>query len=404
MSDPDLLFVTRDIVPCSTGSGSSVLCRALVDTFEKAGLTTQILVFSTGPAARSGTRDADLSARIRTVDEPAPGMFRRIRRLLFPSDSDYFIDPVLINQELHKYNWRKTRFLCTYSWEPLSAHSALPETVFSIASVVDLIENGRELRRQHGGRHQHKSPVSDLLSRLRWRNQGAACMRLLSGADLVIEHAFQHAEELRGRGIQNVHYLPHPLPCQETLEQSPSDTVRILIPGSFKGIASRIGFEYFFDKLLPALDLLRERIRHPFKFRVVGHGKMPEQFANALGRRSDCEFGGYAEDIVAEYRKTDIILVNVPIPHGFRTRIAEAFSFGLCVVAHEANAAGMPELVDGTNILMAADPGILAEKLVRVINDSELRSKIAARARQDFESTISMDVAAARVRTILDLH
>ncbi|MEZ6035089.1 MAG: glycosyltransferase family 4 protein [Planctomycetaceae bacterium] len=403
MPNPDLLFVTRDIVPCSTGSGSAVLCRALVDMFEKAGLTTEIIVFRTGAAARSGSRDADLDARIRTVDERAPGMFRRLRRLVAPTDSDYFIDPGLIHRELQQYDWKKTRFLCTYSWEPLSAHSAVPETVLSIASVVDLIENGRELRRQHGRRHQRRNLASSVLSRLRWRNQGAACTRLLAGADLVLEHASQHADELRGRGIRNVHYLPHPLPKRERLAQIPSETVRILIPGSFKGIASRIGFEYFFDELLPAFDQRREKLSCPCRFRVVGHGKMPEQFLRKLEQRADCEFGGYVDDIVAEYRNTDIILVNVPIPHGFRTRIAEAFSFGLCVVAHEANAVGMPELVDDTNILMAADPGILAEKLIRAINDSALRSQIAARARLDFETTISMDVAAARMRQLLEL-
>ncbi len=401
---PELLFVTRNIIPGRSGNGSSVLCAALIEMFEKAGLKTQTLVFKTNE--RSLLKPIELTAAesVRIVNEPGMSVFRKIWRYVSPGINNYFIDEASLDRELATYDWDKVRYVCTFSWDSLNVHSRVPGKVTSIASLVDLVEKGRELRRQHGARHEKRPLIATVLSRLRWRHLGDACLFFLRKPAMILEHAAQHAEELRAKGIKQVVYLPHPLPKQYELAFVPSETVRILIPGSFKGIASRIGFEYFFNELLPAFDSLRERIRRPYRFRVVGHGTMPEQFMQKLTQRADCEFGGYAEDIVEEYRNTDVILVNIPIPHGFRTRIAEAFSFGLCVVAHEANAVGMPELIDETNILMAADPKVLAEKLIHAINDPALRSRLAARARTDFESTISMDVAAVRVRKLLGLH
>ena len=93
------------------------------------------------------------------------------------------------------------------------------------------------------------------------------------------------------------------------------------------------------------------------------------------------EVVGFAENIVDEYRRTDVFLVTVPVEQGFRTRIAEAFSYGMCVVAHSANCAGMPEVIDGNNALTAADPDELCARLVSAgVNVTE-RQRLGAAAR-----------------------
>jgi hypothetical protein len=51
-------------------------------------------------------------------------------------------------------------------------------------------------------------------------------------------------------------------------------------------------------------------------------------------------------------------LAPTPINLGTRTRIIEGFSYGVCIVAHEGNALGNPQIIDGENTLLAGDgPG-----------------------------------------------
>jgi glycosyltransferase involved in cell wall biosynthesis len=97
---------------------------------------------------------------------------------------------------------------------------------------------------------------------------------------------------------------------------------------------------------------------------------------------------GYVEDIHEEFRAADILLVPTPIDLGFRVRIAEGFSFGCCVVAHRANALGMPELCDGETTLMDDTGSGLAEAVVRCLRSTALRDQLGAAARATFEQVL----------------
>jgi glycosyltransferase involved in cell wall biosynthesis len=398
----DLLFVTRDVIPHPTGNGNAVLCQALLDTFCKAGLSTETLIFRSHENAQSKIDDKqDATSSVRVVHEPKRNITRRMKGVLL--GNDYFIDTETLRAELKKYDWSTLKFVCTYSWESLNVHSLVPDSVCSISSLVDLMELHRELRKLHGKQHDRLSWKNKMLSALRWRNQVSRFYAQLRNCDVILEHAFQHAEQLKGMGFGNVHYLPHPLPTQPELKRSKSDIVRVLIPGSLKGITSRLGFDFFFNELLIEFDRRRHEIRRPYRFRIVGHGELPGVYQDAIRSRADCDFGGFAKDMLKEYESSDIVLVNVPVPHGFRTRIAEAFSYGLCVIAHQANAEGMPELIDARNSLLSAKPEVLAQKLISAINDGDLRRKIGVAAKEDFESQLSMEIAAQKMRRILDL-
>ena len=137
------------------------------------------------------------------------------------------------------------------------------------------------------------------------------------------------------------------------------------------------------------------------EFRFVGHGVMRADIKQRILLNPSCNLVGFVEDLVDEWKFADIVLVTIPIEHGFRTRIAEAMSYGKCVIAHIANSKGMPELEDGYNCILAKDGVGLAEAIYDLKFRKERRRILEINAINTFNSEISAEVAIVKLDSIL---
>ena len=73
-------------------------------------------------------------------------------------------------------------------------------------------------------------------------------------------------------------------------------------------------------------------------------------------------------------------------------------TFGSCVVAHEANRLGIPELRDGENAILAADgPGARRGDARRARRPRSAARGSGAQARRLYESTFTPSIAGARI-------
>jgi len=72
-------------------------------------------------------------------------------------------------------------------------------------------------------------------------------------------------------------------------------------------------------------------------------------------------------------------------------------SYGSCIVAHEANLVGSPELSPEEDILVAKDGAGLAEAVLRALADPGLRERLGTNGRRTFEKHYAQPVAGARV-------
>ncbi|MBW8060663.1 MAG: glycosyltransferase family 4 protein, partial [Solirubrobacterales bacterium] len=276
--------------------------------------------------------------------------------------------------------------------------------------LVDPIGAVFKLRRKMLRQHSLKGLFFELISLIRGRDMEKYALKYLKEYDLILQHAYHHAEELKNDGFKNVHYLPHPLPVPKLENLAgikkpdifDSGLVTVLIAGSLKGASSRVGFQFFLSEILPGLLNRNSEIIFPYKFRIVGHGKMLPSLKKRVEEVENLKFIGFVKNIEEEYQRADIMLVAIPVKHGFRTRIAEAFSYGMCVVAHGANCEGMPEIKDGYNALAANDPEILTSKLIEAINNPDLRIKLGRNARKTFINNLSIDVATKKLSKLLD--
>jgi len=325
-----------------------------------------------------------------------------LRRAIFPRETDYYhVDEVESSGFARFVAKSKFSAVVSYNWCGLGVIAGLDHPA-RFASLVDPLEDSMAMVRAESGFALNRKQLKKWLAYHALRAKPVAANRYLSKMSCIIEHAHQHAEEYRQRGFENVCYLPHPLPCREPLQAMPDNgKVNVLILGSLKGLASRRGYAFFLDEILPRLESRLDEMEIPPEFRIVGHGQMPDELRDRLEANALCNFIGFVDEVEPEFARADIMLVNVPVAHGFRTRIAEAFSYGKCVMAHAANAVGMPEIQDEVNALTATDPDEYVDKLVRAICEPELRARLGECARKHFESHISKDAAVAKLRGLL---
>lgn len=94
-----------------------------------------------------------------------------------------------------------------------------------------------------------------------------------------------------------------------------------------------------------------------------------------------------------EFLAADLMIVPTNIPLGIRVRVVTAWSFACPIVAHRANAAGIPEMQDGENALLADTDAELADAVSRALGDEALRRKLSIGGRQTFEKWFSEAVA-----------
>jgi glycosyltransferase involved in cell wall biosynthesis len=146
------------------------------------------------------------------------------------------------------------------------------------------------------------------------------------------------------------------------------------------------------DVLLAALACLRER-SVPFRACLIGEGPLLEQnrqFASRFPLGRSTTIAGFVADAWDVLRRADVYVLPSRSEQSGSMALLEALQAGVAPVASSCD--GIPEdVTDGDNALLftPGDPAALADALSRVLGDTPLRRRLAARARATFEARFS---------------
>ncbi|WP_133910585.1 glycosyltransferase family 4 protein [Streptomyces sp. NBC_00582] len=136
----------------------------------------------------------------------------------------------------------------------------------------------------------------------------------------------------------------------------------------------RLGVQKNVARLLDAMALVRQDVR----LRIVGDGELRDRLmAQAAGLGLDnVEFSGglLGEDLVKAYADADAFVLPSD-KEGMPLVVLEAMAAGLPVVATDVP--GTRELVRGTGLLAAPEPGALADALDTLAADPAYRAALA---------------------------
>ncbi len=411
------LLVSSPHLPNPTGNGNCVLLNGLVSCMLQLDIAVTVLPYRL-QYTRSGEAEKhlnELSARPGvTILEipnlvtppPAGNYFSKLKDIVLKKAN---INPLSASglAAIQDYIEREEiAFVIGYDWYSLDILSQI-KSVPTIISLVDLMEDIYEIRLKNmrfwdittvGLRKKYNLRL--VKEQVNYYGAG------LKKINAIIEHADLHVRHLEQKGYKNIRYIPHPL-TQKTITygkpHNKSDKeVVVLIIGSLKGETSKLGFLYFINDLYPLLKAREAEWTAPVRFRIVGHGEIDSTIKAQLLAIPEVDFGGFAENVEDEYAKADIVLVTIPINLGFRTRIAESFSYGLCTVAHAANAQGMPEIQNNQNAISEDEPKRLADGLLRVIAQPDLRYTLGQGGLKTFIEQISIEAAVPKIAERID--
>jgi hypothetical protein len=255
-----------------------------------------------------------------------------------------------------------------------------------------------------------RRPVMTLVSGLRVlmaaRVIRRSNLRMLSDYGRVGVLGAQDAVWLRQQGVTRAVYLPAAVEdtgrdvwLARVAGRAPRQPGKIIMVGHVKALPTLAGLYFFAREVLPRLEARLGA--DGFQVHIIGRYDVPPDLALLLARPS-VRTRGFVEDIDTEFASADVLLVPTPIDFSIRVRICVAFSFGCCVVAHAANAPGMPELLHEHNVLMAGDGEGMAGEIARAVIDDALRERLQRNARRTYEEHYSVE--AARLRAVGELE
>ncbi len=212
-------------------------------------------------------------------------------------------------------------------------------------------------------------------------------------ADLLINHAANHADWLREHTGRRTLYVPNPVGGRSVIGDpifrwAPVSPPRFLLVGNFNGIATLSGFYFFVQKVMPYLCEVLDAGK--LEIHILGKGGIEPRIKKVLDRKG-IFWPGFIEDPLPEYEKACAMVVPTPIKLGFRTRILDAFRYGLPVIAHSANALGFPEMKHRINCLMTDNGQEMAIQMIELAENEKLRNEIYKNSLNEFNSNVSAD-------------
>lgn len=165
-----------------------------------------------------------------------------------------------------------------------------------------------------------------------------------------------------------------------TVEPNPN---RLIFTGNMTYFPNADAARFLVREILP---IVRRRISGVQLFLV---GQNPPPSVRALAG-DDVFVTGFVEDIRAEYARSAVAVAPVRFGAGTLYKLLEPLALGVPVVTTTTGIGGL-DLTAGTDLLVADDAPGLAEHIVRLLGDPELRRTQAQRA-------------ASRVRSLHDWH
>jgi polysaccharide biosynthesis protein PslH len=173
--------------------------------------------------------------------------------------------------------------------------------------------------------------------------------------------------------------------------------------GSLRWKPNVVGLDWFCEKVWP---LVRKRVPDA-TFEIAGVGLKPDASGRLpvpeAWRVPGVETVGFLEDLEPLYARSIGMLAPIAGGSGVRLKLLEGFRAGLPVVTTPDGAFGLP-LEDGKEALIAADPEAFADRVARLVADSELRARLVTGAYDFLDANHSLPVAQRVMRSALGLR
>lgn len=216
------------------------------------------------------------------------------------------------------------------------------------------------------------------------------CTRLSRGVIAVSEHTAKHLREVEGAPREKVYAVLNGIDFDRVSLSGRDDRERIrrefsIDDGFLLLVMARLHPEKGHHFLFEALCEVRKKADRRIRLLVAGVGPFEAAYKAEvlkLGLEDIVSFLGFRKDPAALIAAADLVILP-SVAEAFGLVLTEALYIGTPVVA--TNVGGIPEIVDDRidgALVPPADSGVLAERIIELLNDEEQRSEMAGRGRE----------------------
>jgi len=215
-------------------------------------------------------------------------------------------------------------------------------------------------------------------------------IKMMNHCEVVANNSILDAAFYKANGHRQSIYLQNMWPEMERGSAvgclTKNGSVKIIgNVGNLAATGNTFGLDYLGRRLFP---LLESRFGQcPFEIHLLGKGPARERVSRYLTDQRII-FRGWVDNIDSEIRTSDAFLVLTNANKDFlvgNTRILLAWALGACVVLHANSALAMPEIKHEYNVLTGDTPGDIADWMVRVSKDRDLRERIGRGGYETFQ-------------------
>lgn len=193
-------------------------------------------------------------------------------------------------------------------------------------------------------------------------------------------------------GTRNVHVIQTGVDLEYFEYNIPSESNNIVFTGSMDWMANIDGIEFFLEEIWP---LVKER-EPEAKMTVVGRNPPSHLVERA---RTGWKFTNFVDDVRPYMKEAGIYVIPLRVGGGTRLKVFEAMASGCPVVSTTIGVEGLP-LIEGEHYLRADAPEKIAESIVKLMKNKELRYELSRKARQHVEDNFSFKRASAQFEKI----
>lgn len=241
---------------------------------------------------------------------------------------------------------------------------------------------------------RHAALAAHPIERAVWRSQLRKMERFereaLGRFDSVVAVSPRDAARFRdGFGVDGVQVIPTGVDADYFAYTPPGDEGIVAFTGSMDWLANIDAVDYFLERVWDRV--VREVPRA--RFRVIGRNPPASLVEKVRARGVAWELTGFVDDVRPHVRGCSAYVIPLRVGGGTRLKAFEAMAMGCPVVSTSIGVEGLP-VEPGRHYLRADTAADLADALVRLLRDAELRARISREARRHVEEGFSFRRAA----------
>lgn len=224
----------------------------------------------------------------------------------------------------------------------------------------------------------------------------------LNKVDIRFMHSKEFADDLVKWGAKSCKFILPPYYDAKKFLSKKKKEKRLYFKILVIGLLSNVNLSQIEILRKFVFPKIEKNLKNNIQFHFIGVEKqdLPKDFQTkdyVIGR-------GFVKDIHDELDDCDLLYSVTPKPFGFRSRLCEALSIGVCILTSKFDQISIPFLENGYNCYIVDDLKKTGSKIIEISENKEKNEIIKNNARSSYLDYLSDDASGKKFEEFISNH